>query len=452
MGFPTTTIGELCERGLVTLQTGPFGSQLHSYDYVESGIPVVPTEAIRDRRILHSLLPMVSTTTAERLIRHRLERGDILFARRGAQATGQTAFVRSKDVGAICGTGAIRLRVKDQSEVNSAFLSHFLSSPQAVLWIKAQAIGATMPNLNEGIVKRISIPLPPFADQVAVAELLDDLDDKAELNSCTNETLEAMAQTIFRDWFVDFGPTRRKIEGTTDPVEIMGGLVPAPDRAQQLADLFPAVMGADGLPEGFENLRLEEISLQHTPSLAPITYPDEIFAHYSLPAFDRDRNPVIEAGKTILSNKTIVPPLAVLLSKLNPEILRVWLPADHADHRAICSTEFLTFTARKGFGRALVYSLFSSAPFRSLLAGMVTGTSKSHQRISPKALGKQKVLTVSAGAAVAFDALVEPLLHKVRHNQAESRTLAKTRDVLLPKLMSGEIMLRDANGHLEAAQ
>ena len=81
---------------------------------------------------------------------------------------------------------------------------------------------------------------------------LGSLDDKIELNRRMNETLEAMAQAIFRDWFVDFGPTRRKIEGATDPVEIMGGLVTDPERAsQQMADMFPASFGDNGLPEGW---------------------------------------------------------------------------------------------------------------------------------------------------------------------------------------------------------
>ena len=80
------TIGDLCDSGVADIQTGPFGSQLHAYDYVEDGTPVVPTEAIRDRQIDHSVLPKISTDKAEELARHRLRTGDILFARRGVQA------------------------------------------------------------------------------------------------------------------------------------------------------------------------------------------------------------------------------------------------------------------------------------------------------------------------------------------------------------------------------
>src|SRR5229473_4105522 len=91
------TIGSLCDTGVVELQTGPFGSQLHARDYLEEGVPVVPTEAIRDRRIDHSVLPKISGEKARELSRHKLKQSDILFARRGAQATGHIGYVRKPE-------------------------------------------------------------------------------------------------------------------------------------------------------------------------------------------------------------------------------------------------------------------------------------------------------------------------------------------------------------------
>src|SRR6266403_1229628 len=106
-----TTIGALCDAGFAQLQTGPFGSQLHAYDYVHDGVAVIPTEAIRDRRIDHSVLPKITSSKAKELDRHRLSKGDILFARRGVQATGHIGCIREAEDGFICGTGAIRLRI-----------------------------------------------------------------------------------------------------------------------------------------------------------------------------------------------------------------------------------------------------------------------------------------------------------------------------------------------------
>ena len=82
------TLGELIDSKAASLQTGPFGSQLHASDYVPTGIPVIPTEAIGRRSIVTRTLPHVSQSTVARLSRHVLRPGDILFARRGVQATG----------------------------------------------------------------------------------------------------------------------------------------------------------------------------------------------------------------------------------------------------------------------------------------------------------------------------------------------------------------------------
>jgi type I restriction enzyme S subunit len=110
-----TTLGKLCDAGKAFLQTGPFGSQLHACDYVEvNGVPVVPTSAIGRRKIDSHELPLVSEQKAAELRRHRLQPGDILFARRGVQATGLSALVKTQHENWICGTGAILLMDKSK--------------------------------------------------------------------------------------------------------------------------------------------------------------------------------------------------------------------------------------------------------------------------------------------------------------------------------------------------
>ena len=94
----------------------------------------------------------------------------------------------------------------------------------------------------------VRVPTP--SDQKQIAEILGTLDDKIELNRRMNETLEEMARALFRDWFIDFGPTRRQMDGATDPAAIMGHAFPD-DKAAALAPLFPARLGEDGLPEGW---------------------------------------------------------------------------------------------------------------------------------------------------------------------------------------------------------
>jgi type I restriction enzyme S subunit len=261
------TIGDLCDAGIAELQTGPFGSQLHAHDYVEEGIPVVPTEAIRDRRIDHSVLPRISPGKAEELARHRLQTGDILFARRGVQATGHIGCVRTAEDGFLCGTGAIRLRVKGQNgDVSPDFLSHVLANPASVEWFKFHAIGATMPNLNEGIIRSFPVEMPPFTEQEAIAHILGTLDDKIELNRQLNQTLEAMTRSLFTSWFVNFDPTRAKASGRN------------PGSSKALLDLFPDSLEDSELgeiPRGWEVRAIGELATVvggGTPSTSEAAY------------------------------------------------------------------------------------------------------------------------------------------------------------------------------------
>ncbi|AHE57330.1 hypothetical protein NX02_28775 [Sphingomonas sanxanigenens DSM 19645 = NX02] len=262
--------------------------------------------------------------------------------------------------------------------------------------------------------------------------MLGALDDKIELNRLMNETLEASARELFRDWFVDFGPTRAKAEGR--PAYL------APD----LWSLFPDRLGVDGAPEGWSVYTLGDLADQHTGSIDPAKNGDEVFEHYSLPAFDNGASPSLDRGDTIKSNKTLLPAGAVLLSKLNPEISRVWMPTSAKDAKQVASTEFLAFVPKAPAGRSLLFAMFRDATFRQIMEGMVTGTSKSHQRISPPALRTVNALTGTPAIFQAFERFASPIMEQMLANRLASRSLAGTRDALLPKLMSGKIRVAEA--------
>ncbi|MCR9195713.1 MAG: restriction endonuclease subunit S [Hyphomonas sp.] len=304
--------------------------------------------------------------------------------------------------------------------------------------------GSPIPSTTRAAVYVRDLDVPKLREQKAIAAVLSALDDKIELNRRMNETLEALAQAIFKDWFVTFGPTRRKMEGATDPVTILGGLIPDPAKAAPLAALFPHNFGEDGLPEGWDSYALEKLASLSKASLSPSKTPDQVFEHHSLPAYDKGEEPVVEKGSAIRSNKFVVPNNAVLLSKLNPEISRVWVPNPSASDPQIASTEFLVLVPKEGVGRSLLCAIFRDPSFRSGLEGMVTGTSKSHQRISPPALMEREIVHGTCDAFRGFDDLAAPLLDKRLALRAENRTLAETRDYLLPKLMSGAVRVRDA--------
>lgn len=329
------------------------------------------------------------------------------------------------------------LYVSDFKGNDPRFVSYFLRGIDYFSYSDKAAV----PGVNRNHLHQAHIQVPSTVEeQRQIATALSTLDDKIELNRRMNETLEAQARALFRDWFVDFGPVKAKMAGDT------------PYLAPDLWSLFPNRLDDDGVPEGWLTYRVDEIADHHTKSLKPMDAASEFFEHFSLPAYDGGQQPVLEAGGGIKSNKTIVPDGAILLSKLNPEIPRVWWPQNKGAHRQIASTEFLAFTAKSDISPALIYSLFSDQTFRQRLEGMVTGTSKSHQRVSPPALRSLEALVGDTKVFAAFGEIATSLMQKVLANRAENLTLAQTRDLLLPKLMSGEIRVGDvASEELSAA-
>lgn len=193
------------------------------------------------------------------------------------------------------------------------------------------------------------------------------------------------------------------------------------------------------IPEGWKVGSFRECVSLNKDTVNPMETPDEEFFHFSIPAYDERQSPKQEYGEAIKSQKFLVPGDAVLISKLNPEIERVWLVDVKTDERAVCSTEFLVFRAKAPFTRTFAYCLASSVGFRRKLEGLVTGTSKSHQRAQPEAILNLQTILPPPKVLEVFDRIVAPLLAKSQANKRESHALSSLRDTLLPKLISGEL-------------
>lgn len=168
--YTPCTLASLCSNG-AGIQIGPFGAQLHQSDYVERGIPVVMPANMQNDQINITEIARISEEKARSLSVHRLEAHDILLPRRGE--LDRRAYVFEQNQGWMCGTGSIRIRV-DKS-VSSEAVFQALSSVHSVRWIKGNAVGTTMPNLNSKIVSQIPIALPPNQKLAEVIELLSSL-------------------------------------------------------------------------------------------------------------------------------------------------------------------------------------------------------------------------------------------------------------------------------------
>jgi type I restriction enzyme S subunit len=199
-GWVTKTIGELCDSGGGKVQTGPFGSQLHESDYSETGTPVVMPKDILNGRIDEATIARVSDTHVDRLGRHKLKKGDVIYGRRGD--IGRQALVREENVGWLCGTGCLRITL-GKSSVIPEFLHRYLQLSEIIRWIEGQAIGATMANLNTNILRRVPVTFPVAClTQRNITAILSAYDELIDSHKRRIALLEMLAEEIYREWFV----------------------------------------------------------------------------------------------------------------------------------------------------------------------------------------------------------------------------------------------------------
>ena len=298
------------------------------------------------------------------------------------------------------------------------------------------AQGTALPYLTVGSLTTLTVNVPPLDEQRAIAHILGTLDDKIELNRRRNQTVEAMARALFRDWFVDFGPVRAKMEARE------------PYLPADLWQLFPDRFDDEGKPEGWTIAALDTLAALVTASISPGKSPETVFEHYSIPAYDAGRMPAIELGASIKSNKYVVDANSVLVSKLNPQTPRIWLPVVATLH-AICSTEFMQFVPHDRGNRPYLYCLMSSKAMQNEVLKHVTGSTGSRQRAQPSQIAKVDFVQPHLGILAAFNHQAAPILSAVADNQRESQTLTQLRDTLLPKLISGELRIADAEQFLK---
>ncbi len=247
MAWQLTTLGQICTEQGGSIQTGPFGSQLHTSDYKEIGIPVVMPTNIGDGGIVEDGIARIDQSDVDRLSQHKLMLNDIVFSRRGDVT--KNALIREHEVGWFCGTGCLKVRLGIERIANPKFISHYLRLPDTKDWLMRHAIGATMPNLNTGILSAVPVNLPPISIQHEIAAMLGSLDDRIALLRETNTTLEAIAQALFKSWFVDFDPVHAKMQGRAPEGMIDATAALFPDSFDE-SELGPVPKGWKLVPFG----------------------------------------------------------------------------------------------------------------------------------------------------------------------------------------------------------
>ncbi len=247
-------------------------------------------------------------------------------------------------------------------------------------------------------------------------------DDKIELNRRMNDTLEAMAQAVFRDWFVDFGPVRRKLSGETDPVAIMGGLTPDLARAAELAALFPDALGKDELPEGWQTARVEDLmDLAYGKSMPKTERRAGSVPVYGSGGIGGYHDSALDAGPGIIvGRKGTVGSL-------------FWEPGPFF---AIDTVFYIV--PKAGVSLNFSWQLLQTLGLHDMNTdAAVPGLNRSN-------VYRLEVPRAPAGILRVFEEVVGPLRAMLDAKNTENRILAETRDYLLPRLMSGAVRVKEA--------
>jgi type I restriction enzyme, S subunit len=307
--------------------------------------------------------------------------------------------------------------IRPKAEILDArFLRYSLVSPtmQARLLALASA-GATRNALTKGMLEALDITAPLLPEQRAIAHILGTLDDKIELNRRRNQTLEAMARALFKDWFVDFGPVRAKMEGRE------------PYLPADLWQLFPDRLDDEGKPEGWKSFRLDDVLV--------------LQRGFDLPASARTNGvyPVMAAsGINGYHDKHMVKGPGITTGR-SGVLGRVFLI--HDDFWPLNTSLWV-----KEFKRVSPYYAFEllrGLDFEMFNAGSAVPTlNRNHVHNLPIVLPPRKLID-------AFDEQVVPMRTAQKKNEEEGETLAQLRDTLLPKLISGELRIADVEKFLE---
>ena len=320
------------------------------------------------------------------------------------------------------------LWVKDFHGNYPRFVYYFFKSiaPQ----IASMDVGSANPTLNRNHVHPIRITWPPLPEQKAIAHILGTLDDKIELNRRMNATLEAMARALFQNWFVDFDPVRAKLDGRQP-----AGLDAA------TAALFPTHFQESSLghiPQGWEVLTLSEV-IEVNPrrtlkSGAISPYLDMKNMPTQGHAADEVIHREFSSGTKFQNGDTLLARITPCLENGKSAFV------DFLEDGQVGwgSTEYIIFSPKPPLTPEFGYYLARSDALRLLAIQNMTGTS-GRQRVPSECFTQFLLAVPPAKIAQRFGEITKPWMTMIHANIEQSRTLAVLRDVLLPKLLSGEI-------------
>jgi type I restriction enzyme S subunit len=299
--------------------------------------------------------------------------------------------------------------------------------------------------LNQTILKQINFITPSKDDRIQIGSALSALDDKIELNRRMNETLEGMARALFADWFVHFGPTRAKMALSGKAAKNHQACT-EPYLAPELWSLFPDRLDDNGLPEGWEEKPLDEIA-EFLNGLALQKYPadkeDDYLPVIKIAELRNGISPKTNKASRKVPEKYVVHDGDFIFSWSGSLLAKFWTGGDGALNQHLFKVTSRDYP-EWFYSQWVLHHLEEFQGIAKSKATTMGHIQRGHLKAAMTICPPSDVLEKLGG-------MIEPLVTRAIKNDLESRTLAQTRDLLLPKLMSGEIRVREAEAIAEGA-
>jgi type I restriction enzyme S subunit len=425
------------------LTVGYVGSM--ASEYVDEGVPFLRSLNVEPLRIIKRDLKFITPEFHRRIQKSRLTPGDVVIVRTGKP--GACSVVPDWLTDANCSDLVI---VRCGKQLNNRFLAYYVNTV-ASGHIAAHLVGAVQQHFNVGSARTLRLKLPPVAEQRAIAAVLGALDDKIELNRRMNATLEAMARALFQSWFVDFDPVRAKQEGRKptgmdDAIAALFpdsfhdspfGHIPKGWEAFPLAELIEVVKGRSYRSQELAESKTALVTLKsflrgggyRTDGLKPFT------GEYK-------PNQRVRAGDLVVAF-TDVTQAADVIGK--PALVR----SDERFETLVASLDVgIVRPKSKHVSIPFLYCLFLTAEFQAHTYSHATGTTVLH--LGSTAIPSFVSVVPPFNIAEKFADRADPIFRLIDENAKQSRTLAALRDTLLPKLLSGELRVQDAERAVSA--
>jgi len=363
------------------------------YGFTDSGINYIKAESISyDGRIDRTKFQFISQVTHERLKRSQIETNDILFSMAGV-FLGKNAIVTVDCVPANTNQALAIIRL-DSKKALPKFIGYYLRQKTMIDIINNYSGQSAQPNINLGEIGSLEILLPPLPEQKAIADVLSSLDDKIDLLHCQNQTLEALAQTLFRQWFIEEADDEWEEKPLDEIADYLNGLA---------CQKYPPKNDSYKLPV----LKIRELrsGLTNKTDWATTEVPPEY---------------IIENGDVIFSWSGSL-------------IVKIW------DGDKCVLNQHLFKVTSDQFPKWFYYfwTIHHLQKFISIAESKATTMG----HIKRRDLSSSMVLVPADDDMDVMTIVLEPLIEKMIANNRQIRTLEKLRDTLLPKLMSGAARL-----------